>query len=498
VLVVTRWRGDEAWDVAGYVGCRSYDGDGRRTETSALQMFFKDGHKVPLTMPAIQLAARLFTETYALAQNEENGTAAAGGRTPWPRDCEWTIRRTNMEVRRVLEAVLVFWGLRPSRTGTPDQPAPTATLFEHRSHHHHQINQPYPPSMQGGGGNKAQQDSAPYLSNFPLELRSVTDDLITVGCNQADAIASLMADLAGWSSTSLTVPSWHADPSRLAMGNLLPADFVQSGGRVLVTGLSMNFRGTQQKTPVERRDVLGATVADVLEMVQPIARDPEEQSALDRAHMLRREQRRAPKSQQVAPQQLHHQAPRPPPSYGAAVPPQQGVAMPMQQLQGGMFQPVHQQQQGVPMIMVPQQQQQQQQQQPQQLQLPSTPAPPGFTYVFMQNGSGGYIPVLMPMQQQQQQQQHQQQHVQLMQQPLQHMQQQQAQAPSAIFASGAAAPSKAQPQPLDEPSSQYPSVFGTAVGSRVTQEKQQPHWMGQSSSNEQQPTTSGLFLSTGF
>mmetsp|Transcript_18528 Transcript_18528/g.57471 ORF Transcript_18528/g.57471 Transcript_18528/m.57471 type:complete len:558 (-) Transcript_18528:840-2513(-) len=461
VLVVTRWRGDEGWDVAGYVGCRSYDADGRRTETSALQMFFKDGHKVPLTMPAIQLAARLFVETHALALQDDKATAgqiASATRAPWPRDCEWTIRRHNMEVRRVLEAVLVFWGLRPARTGTPDQPAPCATLFGPAGHHGYGAEPSYSSHQQRA--HQAMQDTAPFLASFPLELRSATDELITVGCAQPEAISSLMADLAGWSSTTGT--QWHADPAPLAMGSLLPSDFITRGGRMLVTGLSMNFRGTQQKTPAERRDVLGAAVADTLEMIQPAPRDPEEQAAIDRAHQSRREQRRAAKPSgvhgNVGNGGTYNPMNRPPPSYPGYAPVQQ-QAFGMQQQ---------------PMVIL----QQQPQHQPQQqlLQLPSAPPPPGFTYAFMQGADGALTPVLLPAPQQQPHPQPQQQvPMMLASQPLTQQQ-----------------PPQQQQQQQEPP---RPSVFGTSkLPQSSSASSAQPSWLNGGSQQQLQ----GVLLSTPF
>jgi hypothetical protein len=304
VAVATRWRGDEKWDVAGYIGCRGFDDEGCHNEVCHLQMFFKDGHKVPLTMPAIQLAARLYAEIFLLSHggglnhaayppghvSSASSPATTNVQIPWPRSIEWTIRRSNMEVRRVIEAVLVFWSLRPARTGSPDQTAPPAPNLS-------QYGQPlmpfspvatgpmphYATTMHGGhahtnfssssaSSNSAFSDAGTHIVYFPLEQRTLTDDIVTLGTHRADAVASLMADLASWSSSPAR---WaHGVAPSPGLEEILPDNFQAKNGLVLLTGLSMNFRGTQQKTPAERRIILGDPVADMLEHIQPVVKSP--------------------------------------------------------------------------------------------------------------------------------------------------------------------------------------------------------------------------------
>jgi hypothetical protein len=424
VAVATRWRGDEQWDIAGYIGCRGFADDGELNEVNHLQMFFKDGHKVPLTMPAIQLAARLFAEMHILSTGPNSDAEAQ--RVPWPNNCEWTIRRHNMEVRRVLEAVLVFWDLRPSRTGTPDQappPAPAVGPFPMTLLPYVPLQVPahqFAVQMQGRAGgydiaNRASfADAAPHLGMFPLERRSLTEDLLTLGTGRGEAVASLLADLASWSSPPARWTSGSV--TSLGLDGILPANFVASGGRVLLTGLSMNFRGTQQKTPAERRDILGGDVADMLELIQPLPRDPAEQEALDQMHQARKEKKVMTQQQQ----QMMMQPPRygattpvmmgrgvgggrggfmpPPPQYAHAMAPQ------LMQLPNGQFvQAMPAQSAQQPMMFIMNQPQQQiAQPQPVMLNAP----PPGFTYALVSTSPGGAVqPVLVPTQQQPQQQQ---------------------------------------------------------------------------------------------
>lgn len=234
VVVLSRWRGDAAWDVAGFIGCRGFASGGSTMPVNQMQMFFKDGHKVPLTMPAIQLAMRMYFEMHIECANELGRSDVQ-----WPTNAEWTIKRTNMEVRRVLETLLVFWGLRPTRSGS--------------SH-----------------------------AVFPLELRSETESAVTFGTTERDAIRSVASDIALWGNTQTT---W-----RTGLPNASPGlgVFMPSNVRCLCTTLSMNFRGTQQKTPAERREVLGERVADLLELIQPPPRPEGEEPPVRQPKSVRR------------------------------------------------------------------------------------------------------------------------------------------------------------------------------------------------------------------